>query len=963
MRLLCVALCAFSLLTQLPAQTDPVSLGLNLEVGSSYLLEVQQKNRFFKSPEHLAYEKKNFTKNLSFQQRSKRYLLHVLEQKGDVYSVELILTLVQTYTAYDQFSIQIADRGSDFDISYIHTQDTVHFTMDRYARVTDVAMPDSIFTGYAMPDKYRVEVKKVMPELVDEFTAFFDFLRPQPTSVGDTWLADSGKTFTLAGRQANFWSIRCSDDRQIYLDPQTNWIRFVEQHQIGISSHHRRFPGKTETNQLIKGRTVQGAQMARISGTAPGHRNGSFLMRTTPYYRGYDAEHLIEVDADGHFAWEGKITEPFYFQLTDLYDHNFWGYARPGGALRLHFENQDYSVEGATEEECRYLNAFFETFPNYENLLQLGGDRKNSNFFYEQQLEQSWKDHLQERTAAIEQLAEWHERLDPEFVAAQKRQIDYLRAGLLNKDLSLHYVFRARAGNNTYVIPGNYVNYLDDQILYNNFDRSLPAFRALLHLNLQRKLLASTSGDIINIISRPYESSYYFAQLQYKNYPLYRTTYDLMNTVIRGASQPDQVRYLYQHFLDTQAFADTLHMIEETYRRMKQLQTAGEAVPTFNAFDQLGQNVQLQGLKGSPVVLVLVEGKNYWQNTLMIEDTPKLLPDVQFVFLHIGKPDEENNPLPAFENVHQWFAGRNSAAVSQTFMHYSNSKHPRAYLIDRKGNTSGIFQGDERYDDGILAALYDLRAGSPLVDKQTQKAIFLIMIGLLAGGLIIGLSIHQWQKRLHRREYAKRQQVESQLQVIRSQLNPHFMFNSMSSIQHLIKSGQADRAQSYLGKLANLLRVSLRYTRENFISLQEELDMIKKYCELEALRFNFSFDLQIEERLDPRIISIPPLLLQPYVENAVHHGIAPLRDSGKLTVNISEQGHLLWIRIRDNGQGLNASRSSPYKGNGIGLQLNAERLRLVYGKEAEVKIYSPSPLNSTDLHSGTEVQIAMPMDV
>lgn len=955
MRLLCFALCAFSLLTQLSAQNDPISLGLKLEVGSTYLLELQKQERFVKSAKQLAAEQQNFRKEASFQQRSKRYQLKVLaENDDDSYQVELVRTLVQSYIEYDQFAMRIWDR--DFDQSSpSYARDTVRFTMDQYAQVSDLVMPDSIAIGYATPDDYQVKMEKVMSELLSEFTALFDFLRPQPTLIGEQWQHSSGKTFTFTGQHTGLWSIHASDGRQIYLDPQSKWVQFMEQHQ--------RLADNTAVRQLVKGQTDKGAQLIRISGTAPEHTNGSFLIRVTPYSKGYDAEYLIEVDADGDFSWQMPFTEPCYFQLTDQYNYNFWGYAAPGSELKLQFENRQYRVEGATEEECRYLNTFAKHFPKYEYFLQFGGENQSSSILFEQQLEQAWTDYLQDRDSAKQQLIAWNSLLAPDFVSAQKRQIDYLWACALNMNLSLHYIFRARAGNTTESIPDHFLDELNEQTLYYDLDRSLPAFRALLHLNLQRKLFESTSGDIINIISRPYESSYYFAQLQYKNYPLYQITHDLVRSAILRASRPANIRHLYQHFLDTQAPGDSNLLLTQTFDQMTELQTAGQAVPKFKAFNQLGQSVQLQDLEDRPVVLVLEEGKTYWRQILIMEDTPKLLPDVQFVFLQVGKSGEDALPIPAYENVHQWFAREHSAAVAQAFLQYNKSKHPRAYLIDRQGNIADVLEGHERYDDGILAALHKLQAGKPIFDQQTQKGILLLLIGLLAGGLTIGLGIHQWQKRLRRREFAKRQQVESQLQVIRSQLNPHFMFNSMSSIQYLIKSGQPLQAESYLGKLAQLLRASLHFTREQFISLQEELDMIRKYCELESLRFNFSYDLQVEGTLDLQSISIPPLLLQPYIENAVHHGIAPLRNRGKLIVNISEQSHLLWIRIRDNGQGLKASRPGSHRGNGIGLQLNAERLKLIYGKEAQVNIYSPSPFNNTELHGGTEVQIAMPIDV
>lgn len=946
------------LITSLVAQSKAV-LKLNLEPGSSYQLDVRLQRNYYPDPSQPELPEKDF-RYPRLQKINVRYKLNVLERAEDGYKVELVRAFLRNYSSRAQFAIQVNSfRTGKKIITDPIGQDTVQFEMDYFGKLIRQANPDSTRTAYVLPDDYRIETTVAMPELIQSFTALFSYLHPQEVSIGSSWVTPDGIHFTVVKEQAGFWHLHTNDGRDFYLDPATNWLRFMEHHE-----QLQRDPKKPkdvfmDMEQIVQGQINAGQIVTQINGTAPTHKNGSFWLRITPYFQGADAEYLVPVDENGHFSWQDTLRQGSFFQLTDLGETTFWGYMRPGGNLRLSLQNQqNWNIEGNTKEECVYLNQFFKSFPRYRQLLEISPFVEGK---YEADLEQFWLDQVEESKLAKQQLSALADRLDPEFKALQNRQIDYFRAGLLNLNLSFHYTYQFRLEPDLQEIPEFYKNFLEDQVLYDELGNALPAFRALFHLHLQQKMFAAASGNIGKLLFQPYEPLYYFAQLQYQSYPQYQTGFDLLQNVINKSNSTAQVDHLYQHFQKVFVAGDLNQKLEESYRKMQALQAPGATFPDLLLYDDVGKPVNLQSLKGTPSVLVVVHGQNFWDKILMMETTPGLFPGVQFVFLHIDSQSE--GPITQGENIRHWYARTNSPAVANTFRQFTKGKHPRAYLLDRTGKLSGTLIGSEHYSEELLPTLQNLEAGTPLLDKQSRQNILLILLGLIGGGLIIGLITLVWQGRLRRRELAKRQQVETQLQAIRSQLNPHFMFNSMSSIQHLIRSGQSDQAQSYLGKLASLLRTSLRHNREHFISLQEELDIVGQYCELEALRFNFSYNLEIDQQLDTRAISIPPLLLQPYVENAVLHGISSLRERGKLLVQISEQGRQLWIRIRDNGQGLKSSRSSPHRGNGIGLALNAERLKLVYGNAAQVNIYSPSPTNGQDLGSGTEVQIAMPMDV
>ncbi|MBP9152087.1 MAG: histidine kinase, partial [Flavobacteriales bacterium] len=147
----------------------------------------------------------------------------------------------------------------------------------------------------------------------------------------------------------------------------------------------------------------------------------------------------------------------------------------------------------------------------------------------------------------------------------------------------------------------------------------------------------------------------------------------------------------------------------------------------------------------------------------------------------------------------------------------------------------------------------------------------------------------------------------SQLTALRAQMNPHFMFNVLNSIQGLFTLGKTEKANEVLSRFSDLMRSILDVSDQNTITLDKEMELIGLYLELEAVRFGNDFQYQIElsDTIDPKKVQVPSLLIQPYVENAVKHGLLHRRGKKKLSVSIEldEAANALLIRIEDNGVG------------------------------------------------------------
>lgn len=156
--------------------------------------------------------------------------------------------------------------------------------------------------------------------------------------------------------------------------------------------------------------------------------------------------------------------------------------------------------------------------------------------------------------------------------------------------------------------------------------------------------------------------------------------------------------------------------------------------------------------------------------------------------------------------------------------------------------------------------------------------------------------------------------AETKLMALRMQMNPHFIFNSLNSINSLILHQETDQASTLLTKFSRLMRQILDNARTEWISLRRELEALRIYVELEQLRCDHRFEVrfQISENLYQDLVKVPPLIIQPYVENAIRHGLLPKREGPRLLrIICRKEGNILRIQIIDNGIGREASMRSP----------------------------------------------------
>ena len=195
--------------------------------------------------------------------------------------------------------------------------------------------------------------------------------------------------------------------------------------------------------------------------------------------------------------------------------------------------------------------------------------------------------------------------------------------------------------------------------------------------------------------------------------------------------------------------------------------------------------------------------------------------------------------------------------------------------------------------------------------------------------LLVGLGIFLfWAYRENRLRGIKYDQKisELELQAIKSQINPHFIYNCLNSIQYLIYKKSFDDADRYLAVFSKMVRSTLHYSERTFLPIDDEVEYIKIYLEMEKMRFkdNFTFDIIVEPEVD-RSRLVPTLLLQPYVENALKHGISSIDRPGRIEITFYQNEDGVGINIFDNGSGYNPKHNTD-EGGHLGLKLSEKRI-------------------------------------
>jgi len=435
-----------------------------------------------------------------------------------------------------------------------------------------------------------------------------------------------------------------------------------------------------------------------------------------------------------------------------------------------------------------------------------------------------------------------------------------------------------------------------------------------------------------------------------------------------------------------QAYINTLNKVDK-YDFSKPYTLIGEMYVSMGKYDTALYylNIALSGFKQ-------VNDNNWVMRTLL---------ELGKAYNALHKPDQAINYL------NQLLRSASLSGARQ----YVLEAHYLLYQIDeRRGNVKSAYAHLKEYTDlnkiiGITQSARRLaffKASAQLAqaklkidllnrDKQLQveelKAVsqqrMFILIGVLGMCLIFAILIrnaflkkknadHSRQLTENEFQIEKLENVkklaELEMQMLRTQMNPHFIFNSLNSINLFILQNKKNDATEYLTKFSRLVRMILQNSQNAVITLEEELNALKLYLELEMLRFDhrFSFRLKIEEDVDISMIKVPPLIVQPFVENAVWHGLMPKESTGLLEIEITEEANTLVVKVSDDGVGrvkTKPDQNDHVKNHrSLGIEMTTQRIKMMYIEPQSISPVAINDLTDADGQAaGTEVIIILPI--
>jgi tetratricopeptide (TPR) repeat protein len=267
--------------------------------------------------------------------------------------------------------------------------------------------------------------------------------------------------------------------------------------------------------------------------------------------------------------------------------------------------------------------------------------------------------------------------------------------------------------------------------------------------------------------------------------------------------------------------------------------------------------------------------------------------------------------------------------------------------------------------DELQHAQIDLLGKETVIHVKQKQILIITLVSFFLISLFILLSIHL--KRKHEKAEFQKRAGDLKLQALRAQMNPHFIFNSLNSINSFILNNNKEDASRYLTKFSKLIRLMLHHSQSSLITLQDELDALEIYIAMEKLRFNNHFEcsIYVPVEIDPSSYRVPPLIIQPFVENAIWHGLMHKKSKGSLMIEffvINEKD--VFCRITDDGVGRKKSSETQklpgktYKS--VGMQITKDRIIRTEKSRDVSPIKIQDLVNSDGSAGGTSVTIKLP---
>src|SRR5690606_23312547 len=228
---------------------------------------------------------------------------------------------------------------------------------------------------------------------------------------------------------------------------------------------------------------------------------------------------------------------------------------------------------------------------------------------------------------------------------------------------------------------------------------------------------------------------------------------------------------------------------------------------------------------------------------------------------------------------------------------------------------------------------------------------------VLISGILLGFGMY-WRKR--QAEFNAKVS-DTELKALLAQMNPHFIFNSLNSINDFISKNDVEYASNYLTKFAKIMRQTLENSMQNDIPLEEDLKMLELYLQVESMRLNnkFTYAINIENSIDLENTLVPPLILQPFIENSIWHGLSNKASDGHIDISIKKEDNMLVCTVDDNGVGRTLKPEVDSTGNkSLGIRITKSRIDILNKKK-----HANGSLKMIDKEQGVRVEVKLPLQV
>lgn len=450
-----------------------------------------------------------------------------------------------------------------------------------------------------------------------------------------------------------------------------------------------------------------------------------------------------------------------------------------------------------------------------------------------------------------------------------------------------------------------------------------------------------TKLGMVNANQYGFYADFATAMASFEGYPLYFSINDSFKKELHKSDleNTERLKNYYEDFIHNCGDTSVTNRIKELWAKAR-LWLPGNPSPLKKLLLKDGTNLDLTKFKGKPLVLIVNNND----------------PDVLKSYIDLIK--KQNGSQVHFVIAQRFFSGMKSSVdkilkelpnVTYVELSYNGDKQDTfdLYYLQTKvftfnsdfsvisGYLINEYPGEVKTDKAeaylVIQEMIKKAVESGLMTKE-QKASLIRTVGWSVGSALIASIVVFYIYRARVANARKKTQLENkiknlEIKAIRSQMNPHFMFNALNSIQSLINNSKYNEANVYLEKFALLMRRVLNNSEKTFVTLSDELDAIILYCELEQLRFNFKFKIEVSPEVNTQLMEIPGMIIQPLVENSILHGLAQKGDTGNLNIHISCNEKYLKIVIKDNGTGLKENIADGNKS--FGLKLVKERLSLL----------------------------------